>query len=622
MMKKWCGSALFVAGVGLLGPNVPAWAVDGDLDPTFAPTQSQYGGDFIFFPNGHCNAMARQSDGKYVMAGYTTIGGSRQIAVARITVDGALDTTFDTDGIKAVDINSNEEMAHSVAIKPDGKILVAGISNYVGTQSSGCVVQLNSDGSVDTTFGAAGSVLAAHQGSIFYSLVIHPSDGRIFVGGKYYAGARPTGQGNNWLLGCLNSDGTVNTSFGTSGWITRDFAFEHDEIKALALQPIGTSYKLVAVGTRQYTFLYDLTLTHVRTNFAISRYLIPSTGASTLDSGFGTSGTQVVDFNEYPSTTTDISNLEDVPYAVVIQRDRKIVITGVAMPTTGLNGSFIDKIGVARLTADGLLDTSFDGDGKFTHADNTISRAVALQSDDKIVLTYWNHSPGGSGMLRLLPNGSIDTTFGLSGTVALGDGGSHTTLTSLVIHKNLDVAYGDKLVPAGYMFPPGYYGNDWRISRFITAAPVVPVNVSLGTTSGSSSANSALSFTATYKDPNGSDNIRYAYFQFNDTTSNTNSFLVYYDRVNNKLYLRNDANTAWLGGFAPGSANTISNTMGTLNCAAVTVSSTSDTLTVNWNLTPSSAAVGTNQLSMYVRDMEGNTDGWDIMGTWNISGGS
>jgi hypothetical protein len=82
----------------------------------------------------------------------------------------------------------------------------------------------------------------------------------------------------------------------------------------------------------------------------------------------------------------------------------------------------------------------------------------------------------------------------------------------------------------------------------------------------------------------------------------------------------NDAGTSWLGGFAPGAPNVITNSQGSLNCATTTISGVGDQIVVNWSITPAAKWAGsTQQVYLYVNDRSGAFAGWNQMGTWTIT---
>lgn len=137
--------------------------------------------------------------------------------------------------------------------------------------------------------------------------------------------------------------------------------------------------------------------------------------------------------------------------------------------------------------------------------------------------------------------------------------------------------------------------------------------------SGTSAPNQTVTFTTTYTDPDGWKNIQYVNLLINTIVNGANCFYGYYNQNTNKLYLRNDANTSWLGGFAPGSTNTIKNSYAKLNCAQTTVSGSGTTLTVNWAATFKSPFTGTKNAYLYVRDDANAYNGWTQKGAWTIT---
>ena len=136
--------------------------------------------------------------------------------------------------------------------------------------------------------------------------------------------------------------------------------------------------------------------------------------------------------------------------------------------------------------------------------------------------------------------------------------------------------------------------------------------------SGTGQKDVARNFTANYSDLDGWQNIQYVYFLINSSTATTNCCDAYYNQNTNLLYLRNDANTAWLGGYAPGSANTIENSYAKLNCAQTTVSGSANIMTVNWSVVLKSPFTGAKNTYLYVRDDANGYAGFTKVGTWTM----
>ena len=128
---------------------------------------TDFGGDF------HDSAMdaALQPDGKIVVAGTSSRYPQFDMAVARYNPDGSLDTTFDGDGMVKVDFQNSDERGYAVAVQPDGKIIVAGVS-YITTWGDFALARLCPNGALDDgancgspAFGAGGKVRTDFSGS-------------------------------------------------------------------------------------------------------------------------------------------------------------------------------------------------------------------------------------------------------------------------------------------------------------------------------------------------------------------------------------------------------------------------------------------------------------------------
>lgn len=125
-------------------------------------------------------------------------------------------------------------------------------------------------------------------------------------------------------------------------------------------------------------------------------------------------------------------------------------------------------------------------------------------------------------------------------------------------------------------------------------------------------------FTTTYTDTDGWQNIQYVYFLIDTSTSGTNCPYFYYNQNTNKLYVRNDANSAWLGGYVRGTAIVIENSYAKLDCAQTTVTGSGTTMTVNWAVTIKPPFTGAKNTYLYVRDDTNAYVNLTKKGTWTI----
>jgi hypothetical protein len=157
------------------------------------------------------------------------------------------------------------------------------------------------------------------------------------------------------------------------------------------------------------------------------------------------------------------------------------------------------------------------------------------------------------------------------------------------------------------------------IPAFCYAANQAPSVGIITPSSGASSPGQTVSFTTAYSDPDGWMNIQYVHLLINTSVNGANSFYGYYNQNTNKLYLRNDGSTAWLGGYTPGSSNIIENSYVKLNCASTSVSGSSATLTVAWSITFKFSFTGTKNTYLYVKDDANIYSGWFKKGAWTIN---
>ena len=296
---------------------------DGSVDSTFG----NEGKVVTDFSSGSDVAadIALQRDGKIVAAGTTinNLAGIFDFALARYESDGSLDSEFGKDGKVATDFFGQGETAIGVAIQTDGKIIASGQAASFETGNDFALARYNQDGSLDTGFGTGGKVSTHFPSFVFEEArdVLVQPDGRIVLGGRAF----DLNTGGDFALARYNTNGSLDSSFGSGGLVLTDFFRQGDVIEELAIQPNG---KIIAVGSA--------ITPHV--DFALARY---NTDGS-LDTSFGSDGKVNTDFlNNYNSASTG-----------VLQPDGKIIAAGALF-----NGNASDDFALARYEGDG---TSFD----------------------------------------------------------------------------------------------------------------------------------------------------------------------------------------------------------------------------------------------------------------------
>jgi uncharacterized delta-60 repeat protein len=349
------------------------------------------------------DSVAIQSDGKIVSAGSAWNLTGSDFALARHNTDGTLDTTFGTGGIVTTATGTSEIFFVNVAIQSDGKIVAAGDTGFGLT-----FVRYNSDGSFDTTFGTGGVVTTAIGDGGTAPFAIQ-SDGKIVAAVWNSLGYR-----NDFTLVRYETDGTLDTTFGTGGLVTTTTGSGDVFANSVAIQSDG---KIISAGSSAINHAFD---------FALGRH---NTDGS-LDTTFGTDGI----------VTTTIGPDFDAAYGVVIQSDGKIVVTGTSSNVTG------SDVAIVRYNTDGSLDTTFGTGGIVAAAISAGAIPIgAIQSDGKIIVagTSPNVTASNIALARYNTDGSLDTAFGTGGIVTTATATSDISTHIVVIEPD------GKIVAAG-----------------------------------------------------------------------------------------------------------------------------------------------------------------------------
>lgn len=192
------------------------------------------------------SSVALQSDGKIVVTGrkQDPSGGGAVFATARYETNGALDGTFGTGGIVATDFGNGYDIPLCVAIQSDGKIVVAGYTSD-GAQKSFALARYLAAGVLDSTFGSSGKVvISLSNGDDYIESVALQPDGKIVAGGPASNGADL-----DFALARFNIDGSLDTSFGNGGSVMTPMGTYHDELHSLALQSDGKIVATGSVNT-------------------------------------------------------------------------------------------------------------------------------------------------------------------------------------------------------------------------------------------------------------------------------------------------------------------------------------------------------------------------------------
>ncbi len=292
------------------------YETDGSLDTSFGingivTTGFSPGSDDGAF------AIALQSDGRILLAGFTASGGDEDFALARYDTDGTLDPGFDGDGLVTTDIAGFFDRARAMAVQSDGRILLAGSAFNNNNDEDVAVVRYLATGGLDTVFGNNGRVIIDFVSSNERATGIAlQGNGRIVL-----AGSTRSGGDRDFLALRLLVSGSPDTTFGAAGTgsVITDLGGLDDLASGVAIQSDG---KILLSG---------LSNNGGADQFALVRY--ESSGA--LDTTFGTGG----------SVLTSIGAIADAAQAITLQPDGRIVLAGFAATAAG------SDIAVARYRA-------------------------------------------------------------------------------------------------------------------------------------------------------------------------------------------------------------------------------------------------------------------------------
>lgn len=368
-------------------------AQSGTNDDSFNP--GDFGHGYGDGPNGPILSMALQPDGKIIVAGdFTSYNGIVRNRVARLNLDGSLDMSFDSG-------NGANARVNAIALRTDGSIIIGGaFSNYNGMDRNRLAC-LNVDGSLDMTFNP-GTALPIWSGSEVY-VILTRSSGDFFVGGRL--------RQNQWdeNLFLLNADGSLA------------YPVPHPSLNS-SIHSLCEDAGLW-IGTGSGTVVHaELSQSSAYCDISVS------VGAATIESIVMLSDGNLMiggggyAYGVYPvSTLAIINNVGEIitsPIGGLIQSGviktilnlpgNKVIIAGDFTATDG----GITRKRIARLNYDGSLDPTFNPALTFP-----TGGLMVRQTDGKVVL------PGGpsGGLTRLNADGSLDVSFPPAGTGANGD---------------------------------------------------------------------------------------------------------------------------------------------------------------------------------------------------------
>jgi uncharacterized delta-60 repeat protein len=417
--------------------GIARFLTDGTVDTNFDPGV-----------NADVAAIGFQADGRMVIGGLFTrvqplaaATGIVRNHLARLNPDGSLDAGFE--------LTSGGRPLVSLVL-PDGRILVGGSFTNVGGATHNFLVRLNADGTVDPTYNPDlnGRVLA---------MAYEASSGKVIIGGSFTTiSTARTGLDTRNHIARLNPDGSPDSEFNpnidgdvgaivlqSDGKILVGGNFSH-------VQPIGAPASFGRIGLLRLNSNGSLdTAFDPNPNSTVTSIVVQSDGKIVFGGNFtlvtpnptitnadGTIGTNnnAVSYQRGSIARVNADGTMDTSFdagftfqvtALALQGDGKLLVGGTFTQVFPHGGTeLLERFHIARLNADATLDTTFD-----PKANNNVM-TIAVQSDNKILIggTFTTLTPNGAAnwiqrryVARLNADGTVDPGFNLDMVERLGN---------------------------------------------------------------------------------------------------------------------------------------------------------------------------------------------------------
>ncbi len=521
------------SGTGGTDMVVERLTADGAVDTTFGTA----GHTFVDFAGGYDSAKAISvANNQIYLAGpATTAAGALDFGVARLSIDGTLDSTYGTGGKVMTALGTGNAAPARLVVKADGTAVLAGYATVPApagstakTITESALAQYTPAGKLDPTFGTGGTLVtslttgtgkAANQALTGLAL---RSDGSLAVGGYVFGLSEPSEQyvsSNDWMAADVSAAGTVtasrvlpfpeygdvadNLTLDGSGKIvlvgSRDTADNQVGVARLNAADLSfdTSFGTVERYDLPYADATGVTYTHGAVFGNPGGVAGVTQAVAALSNGQVLAGGYALGGNAQPLVRLNADGTIDRSFVaddaaqnaqqIAVQPDGKILVVGLFQ-------------GVVRLNADGSLDTTFATNGVYaTNYMDHPAEAVAVGPNGTIYVagtqqTQTYDDPGSLYLTRLTSAGKLDTTFGSGGTVELGfDGYANTAL----VQANGDVV----VVAAGEL---GGGNGTFAGGLAVRVTPAGAVDRAFGTNGEAASASTDQTWTTAALAPDGS----------------------------------------------------------------------------------------------------------------------
>ena len=416
------------------------------IDSTFGGSGAAFG-DFMG-ESAVARAVVAQPDGHVIVVG--TVGDEqdpdgRSIGLIRFDENGRRDPHFGNDGYKILDLEGVDNVARALALQPDGKIIVAGeIFDPNHGSYDFALVRLDASGQLDMGFG--GGVVAtdlfSHKDDRAYAVAVQ-ADGKVVAGGYTSYLWREKSKA------AANPAPPDDGSDDREGFALVRYNADGSLDPTFAIGGRGTTVTALQAGGRA-----RIRALHVQADGRI------------LTAGFATPANPDVSqvaltrhtvdgnldrtFGPYGLVFFSSAGADEGAHALAVQPDGRIVIAGGTARDATSDQHFL----LARLNPDGTLDQTFGGTGTVVNRDFVgLARGVVILPDQRVVAAgsaaVTAVAENGERVTReqvalvcYMRDGSVDETFGTGGVLFIDLGGNEDSAAGIVLS-------GDKIFVAG-----------------------------------------------------------------------------------------------------------------------------------------------------------------------------
>ena len=330
---------------------------------------------------------------------------------------GAYDLTFANAGFGTYMPGTGNDLGYSIAGLQDSSMYILSAAR-INNISLSVVMHIKEDGSIDSSFGNAGRAIMQYGTSIYMYSMSLQTDGKIVATGLSYV----TVSDANFITCRINTNGTIDSTFGNNGYA--EYGFGTNEDAANAVKVLSDGSILVAGYSRQPSKRSTL---------------VKYTTDGVVDSTFGVNGVLII--SNAGGTTDQITSIDQLV-------DGTIVSTGFKTSSSGASSAIAFRIDNLGNSLGGIVNLSSGSD----------SRASAILSDGYQYYIVGNNSTA-TFITKLDTLGVIPTSFNNGNYVSLSGGGPITYLAGIARQ------WDGKIVVCGSSGQTNFT-RGWMIARF------------------------------------------------------------------------------------------------------------------------------------------------------------